>query len=64
MELETKELETKRFIQVKPTTLKVVCPIHGEHDQYIKSTIEGHEGYWCMICWLESLGDPIPTIKE
>ena len=58
------ELGTKNFINVKPPTLKVVCPKHGEHSQYIESTIKDHEGYWCMICWLESLGDPLSTIKE
>ncbi|NBX49838.1 hypothetical protein EBT25_07830 [bacterium] len=58
------ELETKNFIQVAPATLKIVCPKHGEHSQYITSTIKNHEGFWCMICWLESLGDPLPTIKN
>jgi hypothetical protein len=58
------ELGTKNFINVEPPTLKVVCPKHGEHSQYIESTIKGHEGYWCMICWLESLGNPLSTIKE
>ena len=58
------ELETKNFINVEPPTLKVVCPKHGEHSQYIESTIKGYEGYWCMICWLESLGNPLPTVEE
>jgi hypothetical protein len=57
------ELETKNFIKLEPSTLKVICPKHGEHSQYIESTIKGYEGYWCMICWLESLGDPLSTIK-
>jgi hypothetical protein len=57
------ELGTKNFIKLEPSTLKVICPKHGEHSQYIESTIKGYEGYWCMICWLESLGDPLSTIK-
>ena len=58
------ELETKNFIKLEPSTLKVICPKHGEHGQYIESTIKGHEGYWCMIYWLESLGNPLPTVEE
>jgi hypothetical protein len=58
------ELETKNFIQVAPATLKIVCLKHGEHSQYITSTIKNHEGFWCMICWLESLGDPLPTVPS
>jgi hypothetical protein len=57
------EFTAKNFIKLEQSTLKVICPKHGEHGQYIESTIKGHEGYWCMLCWLESLGDPIPTIK-
>jgi hypothetical protein len=52
------------FINCKPSVLKVDCPWHGIHHQYIESTIQGHEGHWCMLCWLESLGDPLPTIEE
>jgi hypothetical protein len=52
------------FLDFKPSELKVVCPKHGTHHQYIHSSIEGHKGFWCMICWLESLGDPIPTAEE
>jgi hypothetical protein len=54
---------TELFINKLPE-LKIVCPKHGTHDQYISSTVKGHEGNWCMLCWLESLGDPLPTIEE
>ena len=43
---------------------KVVCPKHGTHSHTIESTIKGHEGHWCMICALESLGEPLPTIND
>jgi len=38
----------------------VICPKHGKHKHYIQSNIAGHEGVWCQICWLESLGEPLP----
>jgi hypothetical protein len=38
----------------------VVCPKHGEHADVIISNIEGHEGTWCQLCWLESLGPSLP----
>jgi hypothetical protein len=38
----------------------VVCPKHGEHADVIISSIEGHEGTWCQICWLETLGPSLP----
>jgi hypothetical protein len=28
----------------------------------LSSDIQGHEGHWCMLCWLESLGPPLPVI--
>lgn len=34
----------------------VVCPKHGTHRHAISSDIKGHEGCWCQLCWLESLG--------
>lgn len=43
---------------------KVICPKHGTHGHTIASTIQGHEGYWCMICALEMLGTPLPTITD
>jgi hypothetical protein len=54
---------TELFIN-KACELKIVCPKHGTHNEYIASTVKGYEGHWCMICWLESLGDPLPTIEE
>jgi hypothetical protein len=42
----------------------VICPKHGTHPHTISSNIKGHEGYWCMICALEALGDPLPTISQ
>lgn len=38
----------------------VKCPKHGEHSHVIKSYIKGHEGVWCQICWLETLGPSLP----
>lgn len=43
---------------------KINCPKHGIHSYTIASTIEGHKGYWCQLCWLESLGEPLPLISE
>ena len=42
-------------------TYVVNCPKHGEHLNTIRSTIPNHEGVWCQICWLESLGPPLPS---
>jgi hypothetical protein len=52
------------FFAGKPSELKVICPKHGTHPNYIQSSIPGHEGQWCMLCWLESLGDPLATTKK
>lgn len=38
----------------------VICPKHGEHEHAIVSNIEGHEGVWCQLCWLESMGPSLP----
>lgn len=43
---------------------KIDCPTHGIHHFTIASTIPGHEGRWCMICWLETLGKPLPVINK
>lgn len=43
---------------------KIDCPKHGIHAHTIVSTIPGHEGRWCMICWLETLGEPLPVINK
>jgi hypothetical protein len=42
----------------------ITCPKHGEHPHCIISNIKGHEGVWCQICWLESLGTPFPMQKK
>jgi hypothetical protein len=42
---------------------KIDCPKHGIHSHTIESTIPGHEGHWCQLCWLESLGEPLPVIE-
>lgn len=46
----------------KITVPHIVCPKHGKHTNMITSNIPGHEGHWCQICWLETLGDPLPTV--
>jgi hypothetical protein len=51
------------FLNVEPATLEVICPKHGQHDKYIHSSILGHDGYWCMLCWLESLGPSLPIVE-
>ena len=43
---------------------KINCPKHGLHSYTIVSTIEGHTGHWCQLCWLESLGKPLPLINK
>ena len=41
----------------------VECPKHGTHKYSIVSTIDGHEGVWCQICWIETLGPSLPSHK-
>lgn len=41
----------------------VICPKHGEHEYAITVTIPGHEGAWCQLCWMESLGPSLPYKK-
>jgi hypothetical protein len=43
---------------------QIVCPKHGTHNQFISSTIESHEGHWCMLCWLEGLGPSLPIVDQ
>jgi hypothetical protein len=52
------------FPNLKISQKQIVCPKHGTHNQIISSTVEGHEGHWCMLCWLESLGPSLPTIDQ
>ena len=42
----------------------VNCPKHGEHSYVISSTIPNHQGVWCQICWLETLGNPLPSVYK
>jgi hypothetical protein len=51
-------------MNLKMSQKQVVCPKHGTHKYYISSDIEGHEGHWCMLCWLESLGPTLPLVEE
>ena len=46
--------------QQEDGTVTVICPKHGEHEHAIVSNIEGHEGAWCQLCWLENLGPSLP----
>jgi len=41
-------------------TVTVICPRHGEHQYAIVSNIDSHEGAWCQLCWLDSLGPSLP----
>lgn len=50
-------------LAVKQAT-RVICPKHGTHPHTIHSNIPGHEGYWCQLCWLESLGPCLPTVEQ
>lgn len=42
----------------------VKCPRHGEHPHVIQSTIPGYKGAWCQLCWLETLGEPLPVAEK
>ena len=42
----------------------VVCPKHGTHPYTLVSTIPGHEGRWCQICWIESMGPPLEVVDR
>lgn len=52
------------FLNLKLSEKQIVCPKHGKHQQYISSNIEGYEGYWCMLCWIESLGPSLQLVEE
>ena len=52
------------FLNFKVSQKLIVCPIHGKHTHYISSDIEGHEGHWCMLCWLNSLGPSLSIIDQ
>jgi hypothetical protein len=51
------------FVNLKIAQKQIVCPTHGTHKHYISSDIEGREGHWCMLCWLESLGPSLPVVE-
>lgn len=48
----------------QPDHITVICPKHGEHEHAITSNIPGHEGVWCQICWIESMGESLPYRKS
>jgi len=48
----------------QPDHITVICPKHGEHEHAITSNIPGHEGVWCQICWIESMGPSLPYRKS
>ena len=50
-------------LQEPHETITVICPKHGEHEHAIVSNIEGYEGVWCQLCWLESMGPSLPYKK-
>jgi hypothetical protein len=52
------------FLNLKVSQKLIVCPIHGRHTHHISSDIKGHEGHWCMLCWLNSLGPSLSIIDE
>ncbi|CAB5219939.1 hypothetical protein UFOVP239_13 [uncultured Caudovirales phage] len=52
----------EQFYRPEPHVV-VMCAKHGEHDHAIVSGIPGHEGMWCQLCWLESLGPSLPYKK-
>ena len=39
---------------VKISVPKFNCPVHGVVETVITSTIQGHEGNWCQVCWIDS----------
>lgn len=43
---------------------KINCPKHGIHNQLITSSVDGYQGQWCMLCWLESLGPSLPLVDN
>jgi hypothetical protein len=42
----------------------VICPKHGEHPNSIVSSVKGHEGVWCQICWTDMLGESMPSTQK
>lgn len=57
--------ETKTLVSSVIVMQTVVdCPKHGTHPHVIRSSIPNHEGVWCQICWLESIGPALPSRQE
>lgn len=52
------------FLPMKIKVPKVNCPKHGIHEYNITSTIPNHEGVWCQLCWLESLGPSLEYVDD
>jgi len=42
----------------------IQCAKHGEHSHTIVCTVEGHEGAWCQLCWIETLGAPLKCVHK
>jgi hypothetical protein len=51
------------FFDLTSSKKQIACPKHGTHKHYISSDIKGHEGHWCMLCWLESLGPSLLVVE-
>ena len=43
--------------------LQVHCPKHGTHPHTITCNVKGNEGTWCQLCWIETLGQSLPSGK-
>ena len=52
------------FLNLKIANKQIVCHKHGTHGHHISSDIEGREGHWCMLCWLETLGPSLPVVEQ
>ena len=52
------------FLDLKCSEKQIVCPKHGTHRHYISSNVEGYEGQWCLLCWIESLVPSLPLVEE
>ena len=52
------------FFDLTTSRKQIACPKPGTHKHYISSVIEGHEGHWCMLCWLKSLGPSLPVVEQ
>jgi len=56
---------TEPFMAISSTNQpKINCPKHGVHNQIITSTVDGYQGQWCMLYWLESLGPSLALVDD